>query len=150
MGLKSILCQKTACQKHPDSRSLAWPFCFEDVRQQTISSPRKRDSHEPVARMKTRAQAARRGLLAGGNWIVDRVKIIDVFPRPEQLANILSETQGTGGAAYNVLIDLARSGAPFPLFAAGLVGEEVWGQQIPGACPTHKNETHNIVTSPQI
>ena len=29
-----------------------------------------------------------RGLLAGGNWIVNQVKMIDVYPQPEQLANI--------------------------------------------------------------
>ena len=30
----------------------------------------------------------RRGILAGGNWIIDQVKIIDVYPGHEQLANI--------------------------------------------------------------
>jgi len=67
---------------------------------------------------------SRRGLLAGGNWIIDQVKIIDVYPQPEQLANIRRQSQGTGGAPYNVLIDLARSGVPFPLFGAGMVGDD--------------------------
>ena len=60
----------------------------------------------------------RRGLLAAGNWIIDQVKIIDVYPQPEQLGNIRRQSQGTGGAPYNVLIDLAKCPAPFPLMGA--------------------------------
>ena len=41
--------------------------------------------------------SSRRGVLAGGNWIIDQVKLIDVFPQREQLANIRSQSQGTGG-----------------------------------------------------
>jgi len=74
--------------------------------------------------MKKNSVNGRCGLLAGGNWIIDQVKMIDVYPQPEQLANIRSQSEGTGGAPYNVLIDLARSGTPFPLFAAGLVGQD--------------------------
>ena len=33
-------------------------------------------------------QSSRRGMLAGGNWIIDQVKIIDVYPKHENLANI--------------------------------------------------------------
>ena len=71
--------------------------------------------------MKSQTTNSRHGLLSGGNWIVDQVKLIDVYPQPEQLGNIRAQSQGTGGAPYNVLIDLAKSGAPFPLFGAGLV-----------------------------
>jgi len=78
------------------------------------------------------------GLLAGGNWIIDQVKLIDVYPQPEQLANIRGQSQGTGGAPYNVLVDLARSGAPFPLFGAGMVGKDALGEQILGVCQEHK------------
>ena len=53
---------------------------------------------------KTLSASSRSGVLAGGNWIIDQVKIVDVYPQPEQLANIRSEAQGTGGAAFNVLI----------------------------------------------
>ncbi|MCX7867586.1 MAG: carbohydrate kinase family protein [Limisphaera sp.] len=89
--------------------------------------------------MKTKPSApARRGLLAGGNWIVDQVKIIDVWPQPEQLANILSQSQGTGGAPYNVLVDLARAGAPFPLWGAGLVGDDDLGRSILQTCRQYK------------
>ncbi|GIT38784.1 MAG: hypothetical protein Ct9H300mP7_7050 [Verrucomicrobiota bacterium] len=35
-----------------------------------------------------RKASARKGILAGGNWIIDQVKMIDVYPQREQLANI--------------------------------------------------------------
>src|SRR5664279_6570109 len=84
--------------------------------------------------MKKKDATARSGLLAGGNWIIDLVKMIDVYPQPEQLANIRSQSQGTGGAPYNVLVDRARSGTPFPLFAAGLVGQDALGEHIQETC----------------
>src|SRR5262245_36351588 len=88
--------------------------------------------------MKTRRTSVRSGLLAGGNWIVDQVKVVDVYPQPEQLANILRQFQGTGGAPYNVLVDLSRLGAPFPLHAAGLVGNDLLGEWIIEDCRNHE------------
>lgn len=84
--------------------------------------------------MKTKPGQLRGGILAGGNWIVDQVKLIDVYPQPEQLANILRQSQGTGGAPYNVLVDLAKLGAAFPLMAAGLVGNDLLGESILEDC----------------
>ena len=75
----------------------------------------------------TTQPAERSGLLSGGNWIIDQVKIIDVYPKHEQLANIFSQSQGTGGSPYNVLLDLAKMGAQFPLEGAGLVGQDALG-----------------------
>lgn len=91
--------------------------------------------------MKAKNTLSRHGLIAGGNWIIDQVKTIDVFPQPEQLANILSQTQGTGGAPYNVLIGLAKSEAPFPLSAAGLVGNDDFGRHILDDCRKHRIDT---------
>jgi sugar/nucleoside kinase (ribokinase family) len=78
------------------------------------------------------------GILGGGNWIIDQVKLIDVFPQIEQLANIRTQEQGTGGAPYNVLTDLAKMGAPFPLYAAGMVGKDGLGEEILADCKRHK------------
>jgi sugar/nucleoside kinase (ribokinase family) len=94
--------------------------------------------------MKKKSANAGHGLLAGGNWIIDQVKLIDVYPRPEQLANIRSQSQGTGGAPYNVLVDLANSGAPFPLLAAGLVGKDPLGQQILDDCRRHDIDVRHL------
>src|SRR6478736_4283927 len=88
--------------------------------------------------MKTASPRPRCGLLAGGNWIVDHVKLIDVYPRIEQLGNISSESTGTGGSPYNVLVDLAQTGAPFPLLAAGLVGQDATGAGIIADCRRRK------------
>jgi sugar/nucleoside kinase (ribokinase family) len=97
--------------------------------------------------MKNLSANARKGLLAGGNWIIDQVKIVDVYPQPEQLANIRSQSQGTGGAPYNVLIDLAKSGAPFPLLAAGLVGNDALGKKILDDCRTHRIDVKHLGTT---
>ena len=91
-----------------------------------------------MATAKNKNSSGRRGLLAGGNWIIDQVKLIDVYPQRERLANILSQSQGTGGAPYNVLIDLARLGADFPLLGAGLVGKDQLGQFILDDCKKQK------------
>src|SRR5712664_3130477 len=104
-----------ACQWRPVFRSLlAYTVC--------------------VAAMKNQKTNSHRGLLAGGNWIIDQVKIIDVYPQPEQLGNIRRQSQGTGGAPYNVLIALAKSGVSFPLYGAGLVGKDALGEQILDNC----------------
>src|SRR5258707_7865484 len=97
--------------------------------------------------MKNKPRHSRRGLLAGGNWIIDQVKLIDVYPQPEQLGNIRSQSQGTGGAPYNVLVDLARAGAPFPLFGAGLVGMDPLGRQILEDCRRHHIDVRHLRTT---
>ena len=68
------------------------------------------ESADSLVRILMVSQKRRSGILAGGNWIIDQVKLIDVFPRPESLANILRQEQGSGGSPYNVLIDLAKLG----------------------------------------
>ncbi|MFO1499808.1 MAG: carbohydrate kinase family protein [Verrucomicrobiota bacterium] len=93
--------------------------------------------------------SARKGLIAGGNWIVDQVKMIDVYPQPEQLTNIREQTEGTGGAPYNVLVDLAKAGAPFPLAAAGLVGKDAQGKSIFETCKKHRIETRYLAATAQ-
>ena len=80
----------------------------------------------------------RSGILAGGNWIIDHVKIIDTWPTQDTLVNILASTHGTGGSPYNILIDLAKLGAPFPLAAVGLVGQDADGQIILDDCARYK------------
>jgi len=98
--------------------------------------------------MKQKNASARSGILAGGNWIVDQVKLIDVFPGREQLANIRSQVAyGTGGAPYNVLVDLAKVGAKFPLQAAGLIGKDTFGEQILAECKRNKIDTKLLKTT---
>lgn len=94
--------------------------------------------------MKARPTSARRGLLAGGNWIVEHVKLINVLPQPERLATIRALRQDTGGSPYNVLLDLAQSGAPFALYAAGMVGKDDAGAKMLADCKRHKIDSKNL------
>ena len=99
--------------------------------------------------MKKNSTNVRTGLLAWGNWIIDQVKMIDVYPQPEQLANIRGQSEGTGGAPYNVLVDLARSRAPFPLMGAGLVGKDALGDHILKTCRQYKIDARQIGVTPK-
>jgi len=91
----------------------------------------------------------RSGILAGGNWIIDQVKMIDVYPQREQLANITGATvTGTGGSPYNLLINLAKLGANIPIAAAGLVGKDAFGDLILADCAKHKIDTKHLKATP--
>jgi sugar/nucleoside kinase (ribokinase family) len=90
--------------------------------------------------------SSRRGLLAAGNWIIDYTKIIDIYPAQDALCNILKETHGNGGSPYNLLIDLARLKAPFPLEALGLVGDDKDGEAIRADCLRHHIEPGQLHT----
>ena len=79
----------------------------------------------------------RNGIIAGGNWIVDAVKIVDVWPQQDTLANILGTAKGSGGSPFNILMDLALLGAKFPLHGSGLVGDDDNGRWILDLCAKH-------------
>lgn len=76
----------------------------------------------------------RSGILVAGNWILDQVKLIDKFPEEQSLVNILDEYTSNGGSAYNILVDLFKLKARFPLEAAGLVGDDANGNRIIDHC----------------
>lgn len=50
----------------------------------------------------------REGILVGGNWIIDQVKVIDVYPEEEKLVNIFTQSSCNGGSAYNVITGLEK------------------------------------------
>lgn len=74
------------------------------------------------------------GILAGGNWIIDNVKIVDVYPKEEKLANILKESTSNGGAPYNVLKAINKMGFQFPLKGIGAIGNDERGDYILKEC----------------
>lgn len=95
--------------------------------------------------------SARSGILAGGNWIVDKLKFIDTYPQQDALANILAESVSNGGSPFNVLVDLARLDAPFPLAGVGLVGADADGRWVAGRCAAHQihaGQLHTHATAP--
>ena len=92
---------------------------------------------------------SRSGILAAGNWIVDHVKLIDEFPKEDALVSITSESDSNGGGPYNVLKNLARLGAPFPLSGAGLVGEDADGTAILADCDALGIDRSRIERTPE-
>ncbi len=76
----------------------------------------------------------RTGILAGGNFIIDHVKLIDAWPEQDMLAFIQSETLSNGGGPYNVLKDLAAMRCGYPLAAVGLVSTDLNGDWILRDC----------------
>jgi sugar/nucleoside kinase (ribokinase family) len=81
----------------------------------------------------------RRGIACGGNWIVDLVKVVDFYPTENALANILAESVGGGGCAYNVTLDLAKFDGTLNLYALGAIGEDPNGQFILDECRQFPN-----------
>jgi len=94
--------------------------------------------------------SGRTGILAGGNWIVDKLKIVDTYPAQDALANILQESIGNGGSPFNVLIDLAKLGAPFPLAGVGLVGHDAEGAWIHEQCKRHGIDSRALRIQPGV
>lgn len=92
----------------------------------------------------------RRGIACAGNWIVDHVKIVDVWPKPGNLANILAEEKGTGGCPFNVFIDLAKLDPSIPLQAVGLVGDDDNGRWIVEQIRPFAGPEHGLLVQPGV
>src|ERR1700712_2203071 len=88
----------------------------------------------------------RKGILVGGNWIVDQVKVIDRYPSQQALSNILSECNSNGGSAYNIVMDLNKLQAPFPIEGVGLVGDDSRGNKIISDCTAFGINTSQLKT----
>ncbi len=88
---------------------------------------------------------ARSGVIAGGNWLVDRVKMLDAFPAQDHLCRVQGVHLANGGYAYNVLKDLRLMGAKFPLYAAGLLGDDSEADFILRDCASLGIDTRMLV-----
>ncbi|MFT2008295.1 carbohydrate kinase family protein [Pontibacter sp. 13R65] len=86
----------------------------------------------------------RNGILVSGNWIIDHVKLIDVFPEEEKLVSILAEYSCNGGSAFNVVKGLAKLKAPFPISGLGLIGDDERGEKILQDCSRHQIDTSQL------
>jgi len=89
----------------------------------------------------------RKGIIAGGNWIIDHVKLIDAWPGQDTLVSILGQAASNGGSPYNILKDLARLGAGYPLQAVGLVGEDADGRFIRDDCAAAGIDARGLATA---
>jgi sugar/nucleoside kinase (ribokinase family) len=73
----------------------------------------------------------RKGIVGGGNLIVDYIKIIDYYPNKNMMCNIVADPRvAIGGCPHNVLIDLAKMEVDIPLYALGLVGTDSAGDLV--------------------
>lgn len=86
----------------------------------------------------------REGIIAGGNWIVDHIKVIDIYPAEERLSNIREVIVSSGGAPYNVLKSLFNMQSGIPLEAIGLMGDDSFGRDILGECKKMTIDTSQL------
>lgn len=85
------------------------------------------------------------GILVGGNWIIDQVKVIDIYPEEEKLSNILAKYSCNGGSAYNVLKALCKLNAGFKLYGIGRVGDDERGNRIIEDCISMDVDTDQLL-----
>jgi sugar/nucleoside kinase (ribokinase family) len=76
----------------------------------------------------------RQGIACGGIWVVDLVKVIDLYPQENTIAYISEMSRGGGGCGHNVVINLAKFDPTLPLFALGLIGNDAYGDFLVGEC----------------
>lgn len=77
---------------------------------------------------------ARNGIICAGNWIVDIIHDIPVWPDKSDLVQITAQTIGVGGGAANVTFDLAAIEVDYPVVPMGLVGQDLYGDTVVQAC----------------
>ncbi len=67
------------------------------------------------------------GIAIAGNLLVDYVKMIDTYPKPGMLCNILDRSQSPGGCAANTLGCIAAMDREVPLYCFGCIGDDEAG-----------------------
>ena len=77
---------------------------------------------------------ARSGILCAGAWCVDRNYAINFWPPEETVSTILCYSDHGGCPGHNMATALRRLGAPFPVEAMGLVGEDEHGDHLYRIC----------------
>ncbi|MEA2011790.1 MAG: carbohydrate kinase family protein [Verrucomicrobiota bacterium] len=80
----------------------------------------------------------RGGISAGGNWLLDVIKVVDTYPKEGNLANILeTKPPSNGGCPYNVLLDIAKLETGIPLQGIGALGDDKAADYILNDCKTN-------------
>ncbi len=77
---------------------------------------------------------ARAGVLCAGCLVIDVNKRVDHLPPPERIALIESESRDSGGPGFNLVVNLSRLGAPFPLELLGVIGDDDNGRLVLEVC----------------
>lgn len=89
-----------------------------------------------------------KGIACAGNWIVDIVHTIDKWPQKSDLVHIRHEVSGVGGGAANVIMDLAAFQTGIPLYAVGLLGEDLHAQHCRKACAAAGVDARWLASTP--
>jgi sugar/nucleoside kinase (ribokinase family) len=84
--------------------------------------------------MKKSKLSSRCGILAAGDWVVEHASMIVSYPPRGQGADIHRQCTAAAGSSFNLLANLARWKAPFPLAGAGLLGRDAAGRLILDDC----------------
>ena len=79
----------------------------------------------------------RSGILCGGAWCIDRNISINHWPQEETVSTMLSERRHGGCPGHNMSVGLKKLGAPFPVSAVGLIGDDDDGRQLLNICDEH-------------
>lgn len=87
------------------------------------------------------------GFVLGGTLIVDRVKIVDIYPQEGTVANILQSSRGVGGCPTNNALNLKILDPELPVAVIGCVGDDDDGQYVLDALTQHGVNTQGIVVS---
>ena len=70
------------------------------------------------------------GITGAGNFIIDHLKTVDLWPDEGMMSLIQEEQMANGGCAYNVLKDLALLKTDIPLYAIGVTSDDADGAYI--------------------
>ena len=78
----------------------------------------------------------RNGILCGAAWCIDSNISIATWPPEETVAIILSQDDQGGCPGHNMSTALVKLGAPFPVSAIGLIGDDPNGKILQKICDT--------------
>ncbi len=86
----------------------------------------------------------RSGILCGVAWCIDSNISIATWPPEETVAIILSQDDQGGCPGHNMSTALSKLGAPFPVSAIGLVGNDAHGHKLFKICDDHGIERSQL------
>lgn len=90
-----------------------------------------------------------KGIAALGSWIMDHVRMVDIWPEEETLSYIYDEKYSGGGLAHNAVIDLARFDLGIPIEAHGILGDDDDGRRLVEECDRYGVDREHLVVTDQ-
>ena len=88
----------------------------------------------------------RSGILCGGAWCIDRNISINHWPQEETVSVMLSEQHHGGCPGHNMSVGLKKLGAPFPISAIGLIGQDTDGKHLLEICDNYGIERSALIS----